>query len=131
MDLLVEVSNNFEKELKKFSPIEQDLIARKINDYCKLFRDAPKQFYRNAYRPFNIKLLHKYESTLYVLRINEDIRVILAADEDPLFEQFIITLFHVVRRSSLDKAYKNIAKSLYKGLIRENSSDGSNKNINR
>ena len=117
MELLIEISNKFEKDLKKFPSKERNLIVRKINDYCKLFTDSPELFYRKVYKPCNIKLLNNYESTLYVLRINKDIRVILTADEDPLFERFVITLLHVVRRSSLEKTYKSIAESLYQRNI--------------
>jgi mRNA-degrading endonuclease RelE of RelBE toxin-antitoxin system len=117
MDILFESTNKFEKELKKFPPKEKNLIGRKINYYCTLLRDNPEQFYKNAYKPFHIKLLNEYESSLYALKINKDIRVILTVDEDPLFEQVIFTLLHVVRHSSLEKTYRSIAESLYQRNI--------------
>jgi hypothetical protein len=39
--------------------------------------------------------------------------VILAIDEDPIFEQIILTLFRVFKHGDLEKVYKSIAESLY------------------
>lgn len=56
------------------------------------------------------------DSSLYVLRASPQIRVILTIEEDPLFDQKIVTLFRVVRHDDMDRAFNSIAESLYQHL---------------
>ena len=63
--------------------------------------------------------MNGYESSLYVLRVSQKLRVILAVDEDPIFDQVIFTLYRVVKRDNLDKEYQGIAESLYQELLHQ------------
>jgi mRNA-degrading endonuclease RelE of RelBE toxin-antitoxin system len=112
MELLFESTKNFEKELSKFPDSNKKKIVEKLNNHCALLEsDERSPFFKKAYRPINFK--GSTDSTLYALKLDRDIRVILTVDDDPIFEQIIITLLHVVRHSSLDKVFKGIAESLY------------------
>lgn len=64
--------------------------------------------------------LDEYESSLYVLKASQKIRVILSIDEDPIFNRVVLTLFRAVRHDDLDAAQKDIAESLYQGLLHRN-----------
>ena len=119
MKLQFEATDDFEKELGGFPPRDKKQIINKINHYCGSLLTTPEYFYKHTYRPHTITLSNEYESTLYVLRINKDIRVILTTDEDPLFDQFLITLIGVARHDSLDKKFKGIAESLYQQYLHE------------
>jgi len=122
MELVFHSTDKFEKDLKRFQEKEKRKIIEKINHYTS---SGESNFYRHAYKPMKIFLKSKEESTLYVLRIDRDIRVILTYDEDPLFDQIMITLMRVIRHSQLDKAFKGIAESIYQEDI---SSFEGNKN---
>jgi len=125
MDLLFESSKTFEKELSKFPPKERSLIVDKINKYCSVLEtENMKAFFTKAYQPTKIKLHGEMESSLYTLRINKDIRVILTVDDDPLFNQTIITLLHVVRHSSLEKTFRGIAEALYQKSLNSSPDKG-------
>jgi hypothetical protein len=56
---------------------------------------------------------------LYVLRVSQKIRVSLAIDEDPIFEQIIFTLFRAVSHAELGKAYQDVAASLYRDVLHD------------
>ncbi|HIF5693432.1 hypothetical protein [Vibrio parahaemolyticus] len=111
MELLFESTKNFEKEISKFPNETKEKIIYKLNYYCSLLESDTSEFYKNVYQP--IKFKGSSESSLYTLKVDRDIRIILTVDEDPIFEQVIITLLHVVRHSSLEKTFKSIAESLY------------------
>ncbi|MFH1116455.1 MAG: hypothetical protein V1792_21290 [Pseudomonadota bacterium] len=55
------------------------------------------------------------ESSLYVLRVDEDFRLVFAADEDPIFDGIIITLLRLVSHEDLESALASLAQSLYGG----------------
>ena len=121
MNILFQESSKFEKDLKSFEDKDQKRIISKINLYCS---SDEKTFHQNAYRPLKVLLPGDLGSSLYTLRVGKDIRVILTFEDDPIFEQTIITLLRVVRHKSLERAFKGIAESLYQGKV--NFGEGNN-----
>lgn len=115
MSILFRESEKFEKDIKSFQEKEREQIVLKINLYCADFENNPKLFRKNSYRPLKILLPENEKSSLYVLRINKDIRVILTLEDDPLFNQTVITLLRVVRHDSIEKAFRGMIESLYQG----------------
>lgn len=119
MDILIESTKDFEKDLAKLNEDERAVVIEKINDCASLFPTNKVATYRKMHRLRLPSLANGYESSLYTLRVSQKLRVILAVDEDPIFEQIIFTLFRVVQHSELDKAYKGIAESLYQDLLHQ------------
>ena len=117
MNLLFESTKRFEKELKRFDPKERTRIISKLNQYCQLLPDDTSGFFKHAYQPMKLQLKGNDESTLYALKVYKDIRIIMTVDEDPLFDQIIITLLHVIRHSGLNKVFKGMAESIYQNHL--------------
>ncbi len=117
MDILIESTRNFEKDLAKLSENEKAAVIQTINDCVTLFSTQKADVYRKLRRLRLTSDLNGYESSLYTLRISQKLRVILAVDKDPIFGQVIFTLFRAVKHDDLDKAYKGVAESLYQDLL--------------
>ena len=116
MDVLIESTKGFEKDIAKLSEDEKAAAIAKINDCASLFPTQKANFYRKVRRlrlPLN---LNGYESSLYTLTVSRTLRLILAVDEDPIFGQVIFTLFRAVKQDELERAYQNVAESLYQDL---------------
>ncbi|MGF1937086.1 MAG: type II toxin-antitoxin system RelE family toxin [Nostoc sp. ChiQUE02] len=120
MDVLIESTRSFEKDLGRLSEDEKTAAVKKINDCASLFPTKKGEVYRKLRRLPLSSDINGYESSLYTLRVSQKLRVILTVDEDPIFGQVIFTLFRVVKHDDLDKAYKGVAKSLYQGLLHHN-----------
>ena len=117
MTIRFESTKKFEKELGKFPSKIKSQIVLKLNQYSQLLESKPQDFYNHAYQPIQLKLTGDNESSLYALRVNKDIRIILTVDEDPLFDQILITLLHIVRHSNLNKVFNGIAESIYQNAL--------------
>jgi hypothetical protein len=120
VDILIESTKGFENDLTKLSEDEKTAAIQKINDCASLFPTHKADVYRKLRRlplPTN---LNGYESSLYTLTVSPTLRVIWAVDEDPIFGQVIFTLFRVVKYDDLDKAYQNVAESLYQDMLHHN-----------
>ena len=119
MDILIESTKSFEKDLEKLSKDEKAVIVKKINDCASLFPTQKADVYRKLRRiPLPLLSgLNGYESSLYTLKVSQKLRVILTVDEDPIFGQVIFTLFRVVKHDDLDNAYQGIAESLYQEIL--------------
>ena len=120
MDVLIESTRSFEKDIAKLSVDEKAAAIQKINDCASLFPTQKADVYRKLRRRCLPSDLNGYESSLYTLRISQKLRVILAVDEDPIFEQVIFTLFRAVKHDELDRAYQGVAESLYQELLHYN-----------
>lgn len=115
MDVLIESTRKFEKDLDRLSEDERAIVIRKINDCAGRFPAQKADGYREL-RAFISPDLNGYESSLYTLKVSQELRAILTVDEDPIFGQVVFTLFRVVRHDDLDQASKSVAESLYREL---------------
>lgn len=120
MDVLIESTRSFETDLDRLSDDERATTVKKINDCASLFPTQKADVYRKLHRLRLLSELNGYESSLYTLKVSPALRIILAVDEDPIFEQVIFTLFRVVKHNDIDKAYRDVAESLYQELHRHN-----------
>jgi hypothetical protein len=116
MDILIESTRGFERDIDKLSEEQKAETIKKINDYASLFPIQKADVYRELHCVPLISAMNGYESSLYTLKISCQLRLILSVDEDPIFGQVIFTLFRVVKHDDLDKAYKSVAESLYQDL---------------
>ncbi len=106
MTVNFQITKNFEKDLKKFGTDDKHIITDCINTYCSILAQKGKVRTRQLYQPYQIELRGNFDSSLYVLKVTRKIRVILTIDEDPLFNQFIITLLRIVSTDEAERAYK-------------------------
>ena len=120
VDVLIESTRSFEKDIAKLSVDEKAAAIQKINDCASLFPTQKADVYRKLRRRCLSSNLNGYESSLYTLRVSQKLIVILAVDEDPIFEQVIFTLFRAVKHDELDRAYQGVAESLYQELLHYN-----------
>ncbi|HAZ43383.1 MAG TPA: hypothetical protein DDW76_19385 [Cyanobacteria bacterium UBA11369] len=120
MDVLIESTKRFEKDIASLSEDDKAAVIKKINDCASLFPTQKADVYRKLRSLPLPSALNGYTSSLYTLKISVKLRVILAVDEDPIFGQVIFTLFRVVKHDDLDKAYKGVAESLYQELLNHN-----------
>lgn len=80
VDILIESTRGFEKDLAKLIEDEKAAVIHKINDGASLFPTQKADVYRKLRRlrlPSNI---NGYESSLYALTVSRTIRVIWAVD---------------------------------------------------
>lgn len=119
VEVLIESTNEFEKDLSRLSEGEKSIAIQKINDCADLFPTHKANVYRKLrHLPLSLDL-NGYDSSLYTLSISQSLGVILTVDEDPIFRQVIFTLFRVIKHEDFDKAYKAVAESLYQELVHQ------------
>ncbi|TVP68053.1 MAG: hypothetical protein EA343_00170, partial [Nodularia sp. (in: Bacteria)] len=104
----------------QFSNTEKFKIIKKLNRYVELLSVDTNLFYKNSTQLRNIRLNENYDSSIYSLKINEKIRIILTIDDDPIFERTVITLFRAVKPEDAAKAYNSVAETLYQDFTVEN-----------
>ncbi|MBD2437760.1 hypothetical protein [Nostoc sp. FACHB-110] len=120
MEILIESTKEFEQDLEKFNNREKFKIVKKLNRYVDLISKKRNLLENQAFKLKNIKFNTEYDSSLYALIIDKDIRIILTIDDDPIFDTTVITLFRVVSTEDASKAYSSIAEYLYQDFSMQN-----------
>jgi hypothetical protein len=119
VDILIESTNGFEKDISRLSESDRKIAIQKINNCADLFSTQKDNKYHELHRLPLPTELNGYESSLYTLKISQNLKVILTVDEDPIFGQIIFTLFRVIKEDEFDKAHKDVAASLYQELVHQ------------
>ncbi|AFZ56542.1 hypothetical protein H6G54_24685 [Anabaena cylindrica FACHB-243] len=113
MDILIESTKDFEKDLERFNDTEKFKIIKEMNRHFELLSSENNSFYQHSEQLRNIKLNHSYDSTIYSLKINDQQRIILTIDDDPIFGCILVTLFRIVNIEDAQQAYNAIAEFIY------------------
>jgi hypothetical protein len=119
VDILIESTNNFEKDLSNLTEGEKERAIQEINHCAELFPTQKADVYRQLHQPSLPSVLNGYDSSLHILKISQTLSVILTVDEDPIFGQVVFTLFRAIQHGNLDKAYKSVAEALYQDFLRQ------------
>jgi outer membrane protein assembly factor BamD (BamD/ComL family) len=119
VDILIESTNNFEKDLSSLTEGEKERAIQEVDRYAELFPTQKEKVYLQLHQLPYPSVLDGYDSSLYILKISQTLSVILTVDEDPIFGQIIFTLFRAIQHSNLDKAYKSVAEALHQDFLRQ------------
>ncbi|MGL5083487.1 MAG: hypothetical protein ACRC8A_18560 [Microcoleaceae cyanobacterium] len=116
MEIVFESTGEFEQDLTTFSSAEQKVILDELHQASPLLLTQKLIQERRLHQFYQFSFTNDYGSSLYSFIVNYYIRVILAIDEDPIFEHTSITLFRVINIHSQDvaSAYKQVGELLYK-----------------
>lgn len=116
MDVLIESTKYFEQDLDQLSQDNRKAVIQTINDFANLFPENGSSAYKKLHQPSVSLDLNGYDSSLYVLKAVDQLRIILAVDEDPVFDQVILNLFRVVDHEDVETSYQDIATALYQEI---------------
>jgi len=103
----------FQEDLNQLNAPSRTRVAQSIDRRGQLAMTHRDVFHKGLMRPGVKKLAGGLDSSLYVLPVGKDLRVILALDDDPIFDRTIVTLLRVVQRDKAEDAYKTTARALY------------------
>lgn len=120
MKTIIERRNSFNKDLEKFSKSDKTAIEGSIEKLSHLFEADKSAFYRNLNKLKKYPIFDDCELSLYTLKVRPDIRAILSVDEDPIFDQTVITLRRVTRHDNLIKTLDGVAQSVYQEVLNGN-----------
>lgn len=113
MDIQVDRTELFEKEYRKLSPAEQKKVAEKMNYLISLLQDGNRASLYRVPKLFFPEGITSDQSTLYVYKPTLRLRVIVSFDDDPIYNQKILTLYSVTTHENLHRSFENVARKLY------------------
>ncbi len=115
MELEFDITQSFSDDMGTLSERERSVVADQINLVSKSLLNGQTEFKENSSIPYIFNLKDGLDSSLYVIKADEDHRMIVSVDEDPVFDKISLTLFRLVGKESAEDVYKEIGENIYKG----------------
>ena len=114
MNLLFNTTKDFENDLSNFEEATRSKITERVNLVAQAWIHDKEAFARSTRQPSAIALDYGYQSSLYVVQIQPEIYVLLTIEDDPIFDQVVVTLLRVVEHAQLDATYLALIEALYR-----------------
>ncbi len=124
MNMVFHSTEDFEKDLQTFDAATRQRIAQHVNRVAQEFAEDKKAFARHARKPCSVKLGNGYDSSLYSVKVEPNVRVLLTVDDDPIFGQVIVTLMRAVIKSQSKEAFGAVLESLNQHLNGRTAGEG-------
>lgn len=114
MELKIKNTNAFIRKLKKLSESQQDRINQHVKKLTVSYQNGRTYFNNHIYQPYQFSLKNNLDSSLYVSRVSQDLRLILSIDEDPLFENIEVNLFDIANKIEEETIFRKVGESIYR-----------------
>jgi len=99
-----------EKRLSDNDRREMGIGLNRLGDDAR--EDNVRKLFRNNKMSFP-NTIKREQSSLYMFKATNNLRVVLAYDDDPIFDKKIITLYRVVNKKDSVIAFNSTANLLY------------------
>jgi len=114
MELEFRITQSFDEDMQGLSGEEQNKIKNKINFVSGSLLNGRSDFMHEASMPHIFNLKGGLDSSLFVVRLDDEKRMIASVDDDPIFDKVSLTLFRLVDGKDAEKIYKEVGEQLYK-----------------
>ncbi len=116
MELEFDITKLFDEDIARLPSAQKENIGNKINLISQSLLNGKKDFNENSSIPYIFNLKGGLESSLFLIRVDADNRVIAAVDEDPIFDKISLTLFRLVDKNKAENVYKEVGEEIYSKL---------------
>ena len=114
MELEFDITQSFSDDMALLPSAQKERISAQINLVSKSLLNGQTAFRENSSIPYIFPLKDGLDSSLFVVKADDDKRMILAVDEDPVFDKISLTFFRLVEKSIAERIYKEVGQAIYK-----------------
>lgn len=114
MNIEFDITESFNNDIKQLPIEEQKKIKRQINFISGSLLNGKTAFFENSSKPYLFNLKDGLESSLFLIKADENKRIVAAVDEDPIYDKISLTLFRLVDKKTADRIYKKVGEDLYR-----------------
>jgi hypothetical protein len=116
MELEFRITQSFDDDMKVLSAADQSKVKDDINFVSGSLLNGKAAFMQKASMPYIFNLKGGLDSSLYLVRIDGDKRMIVTVDDDPIFDKVSVTLFRLIGDKDAEIVYKEVGEKLYKSI---------------
>jgi hypothetical protein len=93
--LVIETTEDFSQDLNKLTESQRQEIYSNLQEISLAIEDNNNDILFNYLQKFTAISLSEYTSSLHILKVNHNLRILLFYEDDPLFNRQVITLLRV------------------------------------
>jgi len=116
MNLEFLITEAFDNDIKKLPEAQQNKIKDEINHVSGSLLNGRSSFMEKASMPYIFSLKGGLDSSLYVVKVDEDKKMVVAVDDDPIFNKVSLTMYRLVDENDAEQIYKEVGEQLYKSI---------------
>lgn len=116
MELEFDITKSFNEDMSQLSSAQREQIGEQINVVSQSLLNGQTAFKENSSIPYIFNLKGGLDSSLFLIRADNDHRIVAAVDEDPIFDKISLTLFRIVDKDIAETVYKEVGEDIYKKL---------------
>lgn len=116
MKLEFDITQSFNEDISELSDLQIEAVKKQINFVSQSLLNGQTAFKENSSIPYIFNLKDGLDSSLFLIRIDKDKRIVASVDEDPIFDKISLTLFRLVDKNQAENVYKQVGKDLYSKL---------------
>lgn len=110
------ITESFDNDIKKLPEAQQNRIKDEINHVSGSLLNGRSSFMEKASMPYVFSLKGGLDSSLYVVKVDEDKKMVVAVDDDPIFNKVLLTMYRPVDENDAGQIYKEVGEQLYKSI---------------
>jgi hypothetical protein len=112
LELVFHEAETFVDDFQSFLPGQKAALATELNDCCQLLLYDAAAFHQRV-EPVRPQLADGMDASMVVLTVDDELKVFLTVDEDPVFAQLVVTLLRVVPENRFVAALDGLTRDLY------------------
>ena len=116
MRLEFDITQTFSDDMERLPKAQRKRVEDRINLVSKSLLNGQTEFKENSSIPYIFNLKGGLESSLYLVKADQKNRMVVAVDEDPVFDKISLTFFRLVDKSNAEEIYKEVGENIYKNL---------------
>ncbi|MEX8549402.1 MAG: hypothetical protein V5804_17510 [Mucilaginibacter sp.] len=116
MELEFDITKPFDEDMARLSSAKREKIGNQIDIVSQSLLNGQTAFKENSSVPYIFNLKGGLESSLFLIKVDADNRIVAAVDEDPIFDKISLTLFRLIDKNKAENVYKEVGEEIYSKL---------------
>ncbi len=113
MKLEFDITQSFSDDIALLPVIQRERVANQINLVSTSLLNGKTEFKENSSIPYLFNLKGGLESSLYLIKADQDKRMIVSIDEDPIFDKISLTFFRLIDNKGAEDIYRQTGENIY------------------
>lgn len=119
-ELNIKFTNKAMKKLGKMESTKKEKFLTKIKNNVYMFIEGEKS---GLIQEHFFKKIRGFDSSLYILRLDQNNRAILSIEDDPIFGRMDVIIYALTNPGEYNKEISSIMEYLYQKMLNEEYED--------
>jgi len=117
LEVDIQTKKTFLKDLERLGSVDQTRVEATVAKFTESLRSQGQEQRAGLTQPHRLRVQDDWNLSLYSLRANRYLRILLTLDNDPVFGRMIVQFLRVVHHDHLGSAFKALGESIAQAVL--------------